>query len=298
MAKSRTHPHPRPAAAPAARKPRTPPDWPIVILAGLGALLCLYLSIQALAGEAPALCTPGSGCDAVQQSPWSRVFGIPVALFGLGLYALIAILAAMPAKPVKRWRRLWSLALVGLVVSIYLTLAAALSVKAACAWCMVSLALMVAIFLLLTLRRPDGAPGSSSWRGWMINHAIVLVALVGVVWAQQSGMLTPPEDPRLAALATHLKQRDAKFYGAAWCANCTEQKRLFGRAAERLPYVECSPNGPQGAMSFTCVSAGVTAYPTWVIRGRPYPSVMQPEELARRSGFDWAGFEARQEAQP
>lgn len=268
-----------------------------MILAGLGALLCLYLAIVALGGDTPALCNAGSGCDAVQQSPWSRVFGIPVALFGLGLYGLIALLAVLPDKPVKRWRRLWSLALIGLTISIYLTLAAALSVKAACAWCLVSLALMIAIFALLTLRRPATAPGVP-WRGWAINHAIVLLALVGVVYAQQSGMLTPPEDPRLAALATHLSQRDAKFYGASWCVNCTEQKRLFGRAAQRLPYVECSPNGPQGAVAFACASAGVTAFPTWVIRGRPYASVMPPEELARRSGFDWTGFEAKQATQP
>ena len=296
MAKARTHPASR-SAAPAARKPRTPPDWPIVILAGLGALLCLYLSIQALAGEAPALCMAGSGCDAVQQSQWSRVFGIPVALFGFGLYALLALIAALPGKPVKRWRRLWSLALIGVVVSVYLTLAAALSVKATCAWCLTSLGLILAIFATLNLRRPDTAPGIP-WRGWMLNHAIVLLALIGTVYAQQSGLLTPPEDPRLAALATHLAQRDAKFYGARWCANCIAQKRLFGRAAERLPYVECSPNGPKGALAMACVSANVQAYPTWVIRGRSYTEIMQPEELAKRSGFDWTGFAAEQQPQP
>jgi uncharacterized membrane protein len=295
VAKSRTHPASRPA--PSARKPGTPPDWPILTLAGLGALLCLYLSIQALAGHPPALCTAGSGCDAVQQSPWSRVFGIPVALFGFALYALIALVAALPSKPVKRWRRMWSLALVGVAVSVYLTLAAAFSVKATCAWCLTSLGLILAIFATLTLRRPDTAPGVP-WRGWILNHAIVLLALVGTVYAQQSGLLTPPEDPRLAALATHLAQRDAKFYGASWCANCAEQKRLFGRAAERLPYVECSPNGPKGTVAFACTSAGVQAYPTWVIRGRIYAEVMPPQELARRTGFDWNGFAAKQEPQP
>lgn len=298
MSKARTHAHARkPAAGVPAHKPRTPPDWPIVILAGLGALLCLYLSLVALGGNTPALCTPGSGCDAVQQSAWSRIFGIPVALFGFGLYALLAVIAALPMKPVKRWRRLWSLALVGVVVSVYLTLAAAFSVKATCAWCVASLVLIVAIFAVLTVRRPDTAPGTA-WRGFLVNHAIVLVALIGTVFAAQSGLLTPPENPRLAALATHLTQRGAKFYGASWCRNCADQKRLFGRAAERLPYVECSPNGPQGTMLFACSSAGVTAYPTWVIRGRAYPEVMQPEQLARRSGFDWDGFEKKQEARP
>ena len=268
MSKARTHAHPRrPAASAPGRAPRTPPDWPIVALAGAGALLCLYLTIQALGGNAPALCTPGSGCDAVQQSAWSRIFGIPVALFGFGLYALIALVSALPAKPVKRWRRQWSLALVGVVVSVYLTLAAALSVQAACAWCIASLVLIVAIFVVLNVRKPDGAPGTA-WKGLLVNHAIVLLALIGIVFAAQSGLLTPPEDPRLAALATHLKERDAKFYGASWCANCREQKRLFGRAADRLPYVECSPNGPKGAVMFACTSANVAAYPTWVIRGR------------------------------
>jgi hypothetical protein len=210
---------------------------------------------------------------------------------------LLAILAALPAKPVKRWRRLWSLALLGVVVSVYLALAAAFSVQATCAWCMASLVLIAAIFATLTVRRPDTAPGTA-WRIWLVNHAIVLAALVGIVYAAQSGLLTPPEDARLAALATHLKQRDAKFYGASWCRNCAEQKRLFGRAAERLPYVECSPNGPRGTMAFACSSAGVTAYPTWVIRGRLYPEVIQPEQLARRSGFDWDGFAKKQEARP
>lgn len=298
MSKARTHAHPRrPVTAAASHKPRTPPDWPILVLAGAGTLLCLYLTIQALGGQAPALCTPGSGCDAVQQSVWSRIFGIPVALFGFGLYALLALIAALPMKPVKRWRRLWSLALVGVVVSVYLTLAAALSVKATCAWCLTSLLLILAIFATLNLRKPAGAPGTA-WKGLLVNHAIVLVALIGTVYAAQSGLLTPPEDARLAALATHLEQRDAKFYGASWCANCQEQKRLFGRAAHRLPYVECAPNGPKGTMSFTCAGAGVQTFPTWVIRGRTYTEVIQPEQLARRSGFDWDGFAKKQAAQP
>jgi uncharacterized membrane protein len=283
----------RPAAAPV-RRPGAPPDWPIVILAALGALLTGYLTLKALGGSVPAFCTTGSGCDLVQQSRWSRLLGIPIALFGFGLYALLAIIAAVPAKPVKRWRRLWSLALIGLAISVYLTLLSVFSIQAFCGWCLASLLLIAAIFVVLNLRRPDTSTGFV-WRAWLVNHAIVLVALLGVVYAQQSGMLTPPENPRLAALAEHLTERGAKFYGAEWCVNCRNQKELFGRSAERLPYVECSPFGPKGAMSFTCISAGVSAYPTWIIRGKPYTEVMQPEELARRSGFDWNGFDKRKE---
>ncbi len=54
----------------------------------------------------------------------------------------------------------------------------------------------------------------------------------------------------------------ATFYGAFWCPHCQEQKRMFGKSAKLLPYVECSePNG-KGQLS-VCTDAGVTGYPTW-----------------------------------
>ncbi len=32
-------------------------------------------------------------------------------------------------------------------------------------------------------------------------------------------------------LAQHLKQTEAKFYGAFWCPHCHDQKQLFGQEA-------------------------------------------------------------------
>jgi len=43
-------------------------------------------------------------------------------------------------------------------------------------------------------------------------------------------------------------------------------------------------------MAQACVTAGIAAFPTWIIRGRRYEEVLPPEELARLSGFDWQGF--------
>ena len=273
---------------PARRAPLTP-DWPVLALALAGVLLTAYLSIVALNQEAPAFCTAGSGCDLVQQSRWSRLFGVPIALWGLGFYLVLALAALFADAKVKSWRRRWSLALVGLAISLYLTAAAAIGVDAWCGWCLVSLALLAAMFVILCLRRPSNAPGLP-WRRVAIDHAIVLVAVLGTMHVAQSGLLVRPEDPRLRALAEHLDARGAKFYGASWCPNCQEQKTLFGRSAERLLYVECSPNGPKGAVAFACTAANVTAYPTWIIRGRSYTEVLKPEDLARRSGFDWQGF--------
>ncbi len=267
----------------------TTPDWLVFGLAVAGALLTAYLAFVALNEIRPAFCAPGSGCDVVRHSRWSTLLGIPTALWGFGLYALLALSAVLTTAHVKRWRRIWSLALIGLAVSVYLTLAGLVALDATCAWCLLSLALIATIFLIATVRRPATAPGMP-WRRWLASNAIVVVALVGFLHVVHSGLLVRPEDPRLAALATHLQVRGAKFYGASWCANCQTQKELFGRSAARLPYVECSPNGRNGAVAFACVSANVSGYPTWIIRGRPYQEVLQPEELARRSGFDWSGF--------
>lgn len=272
-----------------ARPAERTPDWLLFGLALAGALLTGYLAMVALNETAPAFCSAGSGCDVVQHSRWSRLFGIPIALWGFGLYALIALCALFATARVKSWRRLWSLALLGLAISVYLTLAGAIALDAFCAWCLLSLALIAAIFGIVTLRRPNTAPGVP-WRRWLLNHGIVLVVAIGVLHVAQAGLLVRPEDPRLKALAEHLSARGAKFYGASWCPNCQTQKELFGRSAARLPYIECSPNGRNGAVAFACVSDNVTAYPTWIIRGRPYPEVLQPEQLARRSGFDWEGF--------
>jgi thiol-disulfide isomerase/thioredoxin len=67
-------------------------------------------------------------------------------------------------------------------------------------------------------------------------------------------------------LAQCIKDSGATFYGAFWCPHCQEQKRLFGDAAELLPYVECSaPNGKDQLE--VCVQAGIKSYPTWEFAG-------------------------------
>lgn len=296
MAKARRDRNPRRDTARTAprRAPTLTPDWLLFGLALAGAILTAYLTISALNQSTPAFCTAGSGCDVVQQSRWSRLLGAPIAFWGFGLYLLLASSAVFASPRVKSWRRITSLALVGVGISAYLTLIAAVALDAFCTWCLVSFALITAILVLSLWRRPDTAPGMP-WPRWLGQQAALLALLLGAVYVLQAGWLLPPEDPRLAALADHLKQREAKFYGASWCPTCQEQKELFGRAAERLPYVECSPQGRNGPVAFACVSANVSAFPTWIIRGRTYPQLMPPEELASRSGFDWKGFKASDE---
>ena len=125
-----------------------------------------------------------------------------------------------------------------------------LSLKAVCGWCLLSLAIITALFLLIHLKRPDAAPGSA-WRKWWLGNGVLALLVLGIMAAyHHNDLLQRPENPQTMALAIHLKETGAKYYGASWCQNCRQQTRLFGPSAHRLPYVECSPGGPN-SVSYT-----------------------------------------------
>lgn len=65
---------------------------------------------------------------------------------------------------------------------------------------------------------------------------------------------------------------------------------MFGAAARHLPYVECSPQGPNGPVAFECAANEINSYPTWIIGNRRLTEVQTPEDLARYSRFNWAGW--------
>ncbi|MCC5794244.1 MAG: vitamin K epoxide reductase family protein [Chromatiales bacterium] len=277
-----------PVRQPARGRPLEP-DLPVLALSGVGLLITAWLTLATWTGGGLAFCAEGSGCDIIQQSRWSVVLGLPVALWGFAVYALIALLAWRMPPRLKRWQRLWFFSLLGVAISLYLTAVGILALGAVCAWCLASLATITAIFTLVALRRPDTAPGMA-WKHWAMNSGAVALAAVLALHVYYSDLLLPREDPRLTALALHLEEIDARYYGAWWCPSCAQQRRLFGRSADYLPYVECSPDGRTGPVAMACVAAGIDGYPTWIIGGQRIQSLLTPEELARYSGFDWQGW--------
>ena len=276
----------RPAVA--TPRPATPPDRVMLALAVLGLLITGYLAWTAGSGTASAFCTADGGCDAIQRSGWSTLLGVPMALWGFGLYALVALVSlSRRASPLLRWQRQWRLVLLGLAISVYLTVVGKLVLDAFCAGCLASLAVLVVMFAWLQLRRPAAAPGQA-WGRWWAVQAVLVLLVVAVLHVHQSGLLHQrPESRRAEALAQHLSVYGAKFYGASWCVECSRQKREFGHAADRLPYVECAPGGRNAPMTATCAAAGVTVFPTWVIDGIQHNGVIEPRQLAVLTRFDW-----------
>src|ERR687885_2260541 len=87
------------------------------------------------------------------------------------------------------------------------------------------------------------------------------------------------------ALALHLKQIGAKFYGTYWCPYCNKQKELFGsQAFSQINYVECDEKGKNGRPDL-CIKANISGYPTWEIKGQLYSGLQSLQELADLSGY-------------
>jgi hypothetical protein len=150
---------------------------------------------------------------------------------------------------------------------------------------------MTAALALVVWQRPPEM-ARRSWFGLAAGRgALAAVAILALHASYMTPEAEPvgPEDPSIRALAEHLANAGAVFYGAEWCSHCQEQKRMFGASASRLPYIECSPSGRNAPQSPTCRRAGVMSYPTWIINDRRFVGeVLSLAQLADASRFPGA----------
>ncbi len=271
----------------AARVPvKSGPNWPLFALASIGILLSGYLTYTAWQEKLVAGCAVGSGCDAVLNSRWSTLFGMPTSFWGLLTYASLAAIAWNKATDLP-WKAAWLLSLFGLFYSLYLTAVAFFELNAACPYCLTSLGLMTLIFITVTWQRSANLPGFT-WGPWLaksVSGAVVAVLALHLYYAGYWGRAPGPEDSWVRGLAEHLTKTDAKFYGAYWCPHCIEQKELFGASVRRLPYVECSPSGPNAPQATVCKEKDIKSYPTWVINGARYTGKVGLDALAQYSKY-------------
>jgi thiol-disulfide isomerase/thioredoxin len=94
----------------------------------------------------------------------------------------------------------------------------------------------------------------------IIFLGIVIVLLGGIFLLTSRSSKGTGAD--LTAFAQCLKDKGAEFYGAFWCPHCQATKRMFGAAASKLPYTECStPDG--NSQNQVCNDKGIKQYPTW-----------------------------------
>jgi uncharacterized membrane protein/glutaredoxin len=289
MAQAAKNRKPTPKASPAPPAVKPGPNWPVFALACIGVLLTAYLTYSAWQEKLVAFCTEGSACDVVLSSRWSTLLGMPTSFWGFVTYALLAAIA-WNKRTTAQWQFGWFVSLFGLLFSLYLTFISLFELKAACPYCLTSLGLMAAIFIITTVQKPANMRGFS-WGPWLAKTAGVAVIAIAALHFNFAylGKTAAAEDPYIRGLADHLTKIDAKFYGASWCPHCKEQKEMFGASAKRLPYVECSPGGPQAPVANACKQADVKSYPTWVVNGERVTGTQPIETLAKMSKYDYQG---------
>lgn len=123
----------------------------IAALALAGVFVALYLTLYKFGVFGVLKCGVGS-CETVNTSRWATFAGLPVAAWGLGFY--LATLALALAGIQERWadslavsRVLVAMSAVGVVFSGWLTYLEAFVIHAYCLYCLVSAAIVAAIFV-------------------------------------------------------------------------------------------------------------------------------------------------------
>ena len=124
----------------------------IVALAGVG--VAGYLTWVHF-DDAALVCVAGGGCETVQESEYAEIAGVPVAALGLVAYSIVLGLVAWDSPSARLAAA--TIALVGLLFSMYLLVLQLFVIDALCVWCMVNdvvIAPLLALLTALRLRSP------------------------------------------------------------------------------------------------------------------------------------------------
>lgn len=132
------------------------PGWVIPVLVAIGLGVSAYLSYVEVT-HTDAICGPIGNCNAVQQSPYARLFGVlPIGVLGILGYLMIGLVWLLQKIGPDKWRHilallLWGLTTGGVLFSIYLTFLEPFVIGATCAWCITS-AIVITLLFLATSR--------------------------------------------------------------------------------------------------------------------------------------------------
>lgn len=122
----------------------------IAIVAFLGLLNAMYLFMTHEAGSPVTCLVSGDGCQAVAESPYSELYGIPLALLGSIFYAAVFVLAALALsfKHVLIRRLIFMGAVAGLLFSVYTVILMVFVIQAFCEYCALSIVDSILLFIL------------------------------------------------------------------------------------------------------------------------------------------------------
>jgi uncharacterized membrane protein len=125
------------------------PVWLVPVLAIVGISVSIYLGSVEASG-ADAVCGPVGDCNAVQQSEYAAIFGIPIGILGVVGYSLLLagwFVSRVAKGPLADLGLLVAgvVAFGGTLFSIYLTFLEPFVIGATCMWCLTSAVAITAL---------------------------------------------------------------------------------------------------------------------------------------------------------
>lgn len=130
--------------------------WVSIVLATIGVLVSIYMTVYKLTSN-NAMCLGSGDCSTVNASPYSEVYGIPVALVGVLGYASILGLLALEKSSNKFFQQnstlgVFGLAVTGFAFTLYLVYLEIFVIKALCPFCITSQITMSILFVITIIR--------------------------------------------------------------------------------------------------------------------------------------------------
>jgi len=122
----------------------------ILIFALVGLIVSLYLSYTKLSGV-PIQCNILSGCQTVESSTYSIMFGIPVAVYGVIFYLSLVIATFFRVSAKYRFlvtKLIFIATVFGFLFSIYLTYLELYVIFAICIYCVLSAVISTILFFI------------------------------------------------------------------------------------------------------------------------------------------------------
>jgi uncharacterized membrane protein len=141
------------------------PGLILAVLDVVGLVIALYLSVVELQGGVP-VCGPIHGCEEVARSEYSRIAGVPVAVFGVGL-SLVLLALALAWWRTDLYALLlahYGLSLAGVLFELYFLYLQVFVIGAVCIWCTSYGLSLIGRFIVALVVWLRGAPTTASAR--------------------------------------------------------------------------------------------------------------------------------------
>jgi uncharacterized membrane protein len=124
----------------------------MALISLFGLILGAYLSLYKFGYIGTLSCSVGS-CETVQTSRWSTLFGLPVATWGVGFYALMLALTIAGLQPQFEDSRQLSLVMLllttwGVIFTAWLNYLEGFVIHAWCEFCLISAGFVLLLFIL------------------------------------------------------------------------------------------------------------------------------------------------------